>query len=170
MSSSAWIRGIASVVAWGGVTTVAALGSWLGLSSALTAGPADDRADSVIASSDTVPSRTPSSAQSSSSPKPTGRSGPRGNGGDSGDAIDGWSPVGGGVYERAFDTDGGTAVIQLSSAKAGLVSASPADGYAARTEHPSDDHLVVMFYSASGGVVIDASWRNGKPYATVSGS
>ena len=155
------LRSLAAVIAWGGVTAVAAAGSWLGMSTVLTGQPSSAAAATVVAPSGDATGSAEASAtpQGRSLPSPTAE--PR-------KERNGWAQVGVGTYERAFTTGGGTAVIQLTADEAIFVSASPAEGYKARRQWPADDHLVVTFYSGNSMVTIDTMWRNGEPYAQVS--
>ncbi|MGH8879007.1 MAG: hypothetical protein ACRD0P_16980 [Stackebrandtia sp.] len=157
----AWLRGLAAVVAWGGVTAVAAAGSWLGMSTVLTGQPSTAAAATVVApSGDSTPS-----GESSTTPRgrsqPSAETSPR-------KERNGWTQVGVGTYERAFVTGGGSAVIQLRYSEAVFVSASPAEGFTARKEWPAPDRLVVSFHSSGSMVTIDTLWRDGEPYAQVS--
>lgn len=158
----AWLRSLAATVAWGGVTAVAAVGSWLGMSTVLTGDPSPAAAATVVTpDGDTSPSEKSSNPRSRDDPPAEGSSSPR-------DEWNGWSSVGDGAYERAFDTDGGTAVVRLLPGEAVFVSASPAEGYTARREWPSEEHLVVTFHAGDSKVTIDTRWRNDQPYADVS--
>lgn len=159
----AWLRSLAAVIAWGGVTAVAATGSWLGMSSVLTGQPGQQAAAPITAPSVTVsPTDGSATPRSRSQPPDTGDASP------AREEWNGWTAVGDGAYERSFYTGGGSAVVRLVPGEAVFVSASPAEGYTARRQWPQPDRLVITFYTATSMVTIDTMWRDGEPYARVS--
>ena len=182
--SPALLRGCAAVLAWATVTAVAATGSWLGLSSVFAPDTTFTPTDTVLATD--LPSQTTSS--SSSSPSPSESSRPDHDGAvnppqfppnpqddpsppppsEPDQPINGWVPIGDGMYEQTFDTSGGTTVIQLSAEEAVFVSASPAEGYTASRASQSTAELVVTFVSEDETVRITATWQDGAPQGVVS--
>lgn len=159
----AWLRSLAAIIAWGGVTAVAATGSWLGMSSVLTGQPAQAVAATVVTpGSQTTPTEESTSPRSRSEPSPTE------DGKQDREEWNGWTAVGEGAYERSFYTGGGSAVVRLVPGEVVFVSASPTEGYTARKESPQPDRLVITFYTSSAMVTIDSMWRDGEPYARVS--
>lgn len=84
---------------------------------------------------------------------------------------DGWtvtSSDGVKTYVKSFTTDGGSAVIRMTSAGlVSLVTATPADGYrVAKTG--SDTNLAVYFNSTGRNFIIHAQWWNSAPLVEVS--
>ncbi len=178
----AWLRGFLGIFAWATVTAFAATGSWLGLSSVFATDMTATPTDTVLATD--LPS--PSSSSDSPSPSESSQS-------DNDDAVDvpqyppdpeptysepepsesetepvnGWLPIGDGWYERTFDTEGGTAVIQLSAEEAVFISASPAEGYTASRSNQSPTELVVTFDSIDDTVTVTAAWRDDAPQGEV---
>lgn len=176
-----WIRGSAVFIGWAAVTAVAATGSWLGLSTVFTGDNTVTSADAVMAG-EGQPSPSITSSSPKSSPADSGHDKPKNTqpapkpepSSETQDApspdpkpINGWQPIGNETYEQTFDTEGGTAVVQLSSSSATYVSASPADGYTVATQQPSDTELRVVFYDGSDSVTIASLWENGEPNAHV---
>lgn len=150
-SNPSRLRSVFALIAWAGVTAVAATGSWLGMSTVLTDEPAAANVATVV---------TPSASASS-------QSGSRSGDGAT-DEWNGWNPVGEDTYERSFHTDGGSAVVRLTPQEVEFVSASPTEGFTADREWPSTRRLVITFDSDTDKVTIDCGWRDGEPYARVS--
>ncbi|MBB4747646.1 DNA mismatch repair protein MutL [Actinoplanes lobatus] len=84
---------------------------------------------------------------------------------------DGWTVTtsdGVKTYVRSFTTEGGTAVVKMTSEGiVSLVTATPADGY--RVEKTgSDVNLAVYFNETNHSFIIHAQWFNGAPFVEVS--
>ncbi|GAA0439740.1 hypothetical protein Aca07nite_48560 [Actinoplanes capillaceus] len=84
---------------------------------------------------------------------------------------DGWTVTtsdGVKTYVRSFATEGGTAVIRMTSEGiVSLVTATPADGY--RVEKTgSDVNLAVYFNETNHSFIVHAQWHNGAPFVEVS--
>ncbi|MEV0901320.1 DNA mismatch repair protein MutL [Actinoplanes sp. NPDC049802] len=71
------------------------------------------------------------------------------------------------TYVRSFTTDGGTAVIRMTSKGIiSLVTATPADGY--RVEKTgSDTNLAVYFNETNHSFIVHAMWWNNAPFVEV---
>lgn len=87
--------------------------------------------------------------------------------------VDDWTPVelddGTTAYVQSIAVEGGTAVVQVSSGRATLVSATPNEPYSVETEQSPDqpERMIVDFSTAGHLYVIDAMWWEGGPYAQV---
>ncbi|MEU4618351.1 DNA mismatch repair protein MutL [Actinoplanes sp. NPDC023801] len=120
-----------------------------------------------------VPSRTRSS---SADPRPTSKS-PSPNAPSTTPAKpvttteDGWTVTtsdGVKTYVKSFTTEGGTAVIRMSSkGTVSLVTATPADGYRVEKQG-SDVNLAVYFHRTGKSFIIHAQWFNNAPFVEVS--
>jgi hypothetical protein len=84
---------------------------------------------------------------------------------------DGWTVTtsdGVKTYVKSFTTDGGTAVIRMTSkGTVSLVTATPADGYRVEKQG-SDVNLAVYFHQTGKSFIIHAQWFNNAPFVEVS--
>lgn len=169
----AWLRPAASIAAWAGVTAVAIVVTWLGLSAVFASAGQRPGSEVYVADAafdDAEPHQEPSAdAPSEATPSPTPQ--PDETMPDDGvDPHNGWWPIGDDTYERTFHTSGGTAVIQLSPDHATLVSASPSRGHTAMIDQGEQHQLSVYFAGRGSTYVVDAQWQNGEPHGEISES
>jgi hypothetical protein len=91
---------------------------------------------------------------------------------DSPVVVDGWTQVDHGAgstsYVQTFETDGGTATIEVEEGQATLISATPNEPYSVDVYHEDPERVVVKFFWSDRMWVIDAMWWEGRPYAPVS--
>ncbi|MGH8791722.1 MAG: hypothetical protein ACRDXX_03645 [Stackebrandtia sp.] len=169
----AWIRPMLPALAWAGVTAIAAVATWTGLSTVYDGGSPSSHADVVVSdAADGSPTeQTPSGpGEPSKEPPPTETTEPTQTPSTTEpsepEPINGWWPVGDGTYERTFDTEGGTAVIQLRPGEATLVSASPKRGYTAYADQYEPERIYVDFDSQERMFTVEA-WWDGEPHGDV---
>ncbi|WP_155370402.1 hypothetical protein [Catellatospora vulcania] len=122
----------------------------------------------VPSSSPSAPATLASPAPPRSSPSPAAKPAPP----SPAMTVDGWQVFtesdGSQSYLRSFPTAGGTAVIRMAHEKVYLVSATPRGDYQVATSQPDPERVVVQFHRASGQIIVDAIWWEGRPYSEVS--
>ncbi|CAM3168995.1 hypothetical protein [Stackebrandtia soli] len=175
---ASWLRRLAAAFSWLAVTTVAAIGSWLGMSAVFAGQPHPARTDVLVAdTAESSPPPTNPEPEPTSSPPPTTTThqapapespSPSSSSPESSpttepppDGVDKWYQVDEETYEGTFGTEGGTTTVQVRPTEAVFVSASPADGYTVDVEQVSEDELVIYFYKADVVVTVEVWWSDG---------